>query len=178
MYPKEFELLVLEWLSLRLPRDFRAFHRKKYTGKTRQVYEIDISFEGDMGGLNFVTLVECKMYAPNRRVEAAEINEFGARLRDIGAHKGLLATTSGFQSGVYTLAEAERIALLLVRDASVQFALHRDEKAVTALQCTPLSPSSLLACTRVIANDECLSLSGLSGPSFLAALLEKMSTRF
>jgi hypothetical protein len=42
-----------------------------------------------------------------------DILTFSYRLRDIGANKGLLVTTSGFQAGVHKIAKAERIALLL-----------------------------------------------------------------
>jgi hypothetical protein len=39
--------------------------------------------------------------------------EFSYRLRDIGAHKGLIVTTQGFQERAVSVAKAERIGLLV-----------------------------------------------------------------
>lgn len=88
-----------------------AFHLKKYRGKSGQEHEIDVSFEVALGELDLLILVECKEYA--RKVGVEDIMTFSYRMQDIGAHKGLIVTTTGFQEGAVKIAKAQRIGLLV-----------------------------------------------------------------
>lgn len=115
MTPKDYERLVKSLTStifdgLRA----QAFHLKKYRGKSGQEYEVDVSFEVAVDTLEFLVLVECKRYKD--RVGVDEITSFAYRLRDIGAHKGIVVSPGGFQKGAVQVAKAERIALLVARD--------------------------------------------------------------
>lgn len=88
-------------------------HRRKWQGKrTGQPHEIDLSFEFNKAGVRFLVLIECKHYGRNVGVE--DIAEFAYKLDDIGAHKGILVTTHGFQKGVFAVANAAGIALVKV----------------------------------------------------------------
>ncbi len=93
-------------------RKFQAFHLKKYIGKSGQKNEIDVSFEFEVAGLDFLVLVECKDYG-GRKVGVEDISAFAYRLRDIGGQKGVMVTTNGFQKGATTVAQAEGIGLLV-----------------------------------------------------------------
>jgi tetratricopeptide (TPR) repeat protein len=94
--------------------DVIVHQRKKYEGRrSRQQYEIDVSFEFTKAGVRFLVLVECKFYSKN--VEVGDATEFAYKLEDIGAHKGILVSTHGFQRGVFNVALASGIALVVVR---------------------------------------------------------------
>jgi hypothetical protein len=110
-----YELIVKKLLQSKLKAeglaDLKAFHLKKYKGKSGQDHAIDVSFEVKLGELELLFLVECKEY--KRRAGADDMMEFLYRIRDIGAHKGILVTTHGFQEGAVALAKAERVGLLI-----------------------------------------------------------------
>jgi anti-anti-sigma factor len=120
MTPEEYEKTVLEVLRRRLAEDCpnvvpRVFHRKKHQGKSGQVHEIDISAELDLLDVRLLFLVECKEYA-TRSVDNQDVVTFAYRINDVGAHKGIIATTVGFQEGAKKTAASEGIALVLVSD--------------------------------------------------------------
>jgi hypothetical protein len=95
--------------------DVVVHHRKQYVGKqSGQPYEIDVSFEFTKAGVNFLVLVECKCYSA--KVEVADATAFAFKLQDIGAQKGILVTTVGFQKGVFNIAVASGIALVIVTE--------------------------------------------------------------
>jgi ribosomal protein L40E len=72
---------------------------------------IDIVIETQLAGLNILILVECKYY--KRRVEIADVLEFAERLDDVGAQKGAIVTTVGFQDGATKVARGRGIALIV-----------------------------------------------------------------
>jgi hypothetical protein len=81
-----------------LSRGIEVFRRRKFVGRrSRRKIVIDVSFEMDYGGFTVLFLVECKLYS--RKVEVGDIEEFRTKIEDIGAHKGLVFSTIGFQSG-------------------------------------------------------------------------------
>jgi hypothetical protein len=118
---QHYELLVQRLLQTKLRQDglgtLVAFHRKKYKGKSGQNHEIDVSFEVKIGDLNILFCVECKHYT--RKVGVDDAMAFAFRLQDIGANKGLIVTTAGFQAGTVTVARASRIALVIVAHGQI-----------------------------------------------------------
>jgi predicted helicase len=64
------------------------------------------------GGADLLVLVECKHY--KHRVPVDDVEEFHSKIDDIGAQKGILITTVGFQSGALKAAKGRRIALALL----------------------------------------------------------------
>lgn len=93
--------------------NLKGYHLKKYLGKSGQEHAIDVSFETTLSDLRLLILVECKHYA--RSVGVEDVLTFAYRLRDVGAHKGIIVTTQGFQEGAVQVARAEGIALLLAK---------------------------------------------------------------
>jgi hypothetical protein len=116
-----YELMVEKLLQTKLSAegfaDLKAFHLKKYKGKSGQDHAIDVSFEVKLGELELLFLVECKEY--KRKAGVDDMMQFIYRLRDIGAHKGILVTTHGFQEGAMTIAKAERVGLLVAAKGQV-----------------------------------------------------------
>ena len=102
MLPEDFEQKVEQILRDRVNAQCpgivpNVFHRKRYLGTSGHDHEIDVSAELSVAGVRIVVAVECKKY--KARVGVDDALEFAQRLQDIGAHKGIIATTNGFQEG-------------------------------------------------------------------------------
>src|SRR5512133_1410571 len=115
--PTEFELVVKDLLE----EAGAAVTNFKVTGS--QVlqasdgdYQIDATAEFEILGAKFVTLVECKRHQDPIKREIVQILE--GKLRSLGAHKGMIFSTSGFQKGAVEFARAHGIALVYVQSGS------------------------------------------------------------
>ena len=77
-------------------------------------YQIDLYATFTALGAEIKVLCECKQYkSPVKRETVATLD---AKLKSLGAHKGILLSTSGFQSGAKEYAAAHGIALFQVYD--------------------------------------------------------------
>ncbi|MBM3236168.1 restriction endonuclease [Candidatus Poribacteria bacterium] len=117
--PTQYEKIVHELFSTELAKhvnlsDFKMFHDKKYLGKSGHEHQIDVSAELKIAGVKVLILIECKRYA--HRVGIDDVMEVATRLDDIGAHKGILVTTEGFQGGAVKMAKSKGIALVKACD--------------------------------------------------------------
>ena len=92
-------------------------HDQKVQGKSGHQHQIDVLAEFYVAGLRFLVAVECKMYL-TRRVGIDEILEVSSRIEDIGAHKGVIVTTQGFQEGALTFAKSRGIGLIKLDTAT------------------------------------------------------------
>jgi hypothetical protein len=115
----QYEKIVKELLDAEIkaelnPKNYQIFHNKKYEGKSGQLHQIDVAIEAKIAGIEILIIVECKHY--NKKISMNEILVFTARIDDISAHKGIMVTTIGFQSGVEKIARAKKIALVVVKD--------------------------------------------------------------
>jgi restriction system protein len=114
--PKEYEIQVVEWISC-LGADlseFRVEHLAHLPG-TGGEYEIDAVAEFSIfQGARVVVLIECKRY--NRPVEREVILSLYSKLHDVGAHKAMIFSTSGFQKGALEYAAAHGIATITFID--------------------------------------------------------------
>ena len=106
-----------------------VFHGKEYEGRiTGRKIKVDVSFVLSIaGGVSLLVLVECKHYG--HRVPVDDVEEFHSKLDDIGAQKGILVTTIGFQEGAVKAARGRRIALALLTAAAqpgeIQYVVNR-----------------------------------------------------
>ena len=90
-----------------------VYHQKVYTGRVSQRdIKVDVSFNYSVAGSKLLFLVECKYY--RHSVSVDEVEEFHSKIDDIGAHKGILVTTVGFQEGAIKTAQGRGIALALL----------------------------------------------------------------
>lgn len=111
--PTEFELLIKEYLESTVKdlKSFRARH-DVHLLKSDGNYQIDIYAEFEVLGVNFKVLVECKRHKSDIKREVVQV--LYDKLRATGAQKGLIFSTSGFQSGACKFAEHHGIALIRV----------------------------------------------------------------
>jgi hypothetical protein len=116
MHFTDYEAFVASVVSdLKLSRDIRVFQQREFVGRhTGRKTFIDVSFEMDYSGFTVLFLVECKLYS--RKVEVGDIEVFRTKIDDIGAHKGIVFSTIGFQSGAVQAAKAYGIGLARLSD--------------------------------------------------------------
>ena len=90
-------------------------YKQPYTGvRTGRQIITDVSFALDVAGSKLLFIVECKCYT--HKVSVDEVEEFRTKLDDLNAHKGIMVTTVGYQSGALKTAEAYGIALAQITD--------------------------------------------------------------
>lgn len=120
--PTDFERWVLMWMrewAKRQNLSIDAKHQGVIAGDGGD-YVIDILLELALfDGARILILVECKHQ--KRPVERAELLVLEGKLRDVGGHKGMLFSTSGFQSGAISYATARAIATVTVVDGSTLY---------------------------------------------------------
>jgi hypothetical protein len=89
-------------------------HQRVYTGRvSKRDIKVDVSFNYTIAeGADVLFLVECKYY--NHSVPVDDVEEFHSKIDDIGAHKGIMVTTVGFQDGAIKTARGRGIALALL----------------------------------------------------------------
>ena len=88
-----------------------AVHSSRhYRGRSGHNHQIDVSVDLTVASFRILILFECKHY--KRTVSVEDLLAFAQRLSDIGAHKGVVVSTVGFQEGAKKVAEAHGIALV------------------------------------------------------------------
>lgn len=94
-------------------QDVQVFRLREFVGRTsgRRI-RVDISFETQVLGTQVLVLAECKHL--ERNVEAGDVVKFYGDLQDIGAHKGVIFTSVGYQEGAIKVAESHGIALVVL----------------------------------------------------------------
>lgn len=113
---QEYERIVADIIrQLETDEKVAVTHHARYRGKSGHVHVTDIAVQFVKLGVQFIVLVECKYW--NRKVGVQEVMVLSSRLNDVGAHKGILVTTEGFQKGAFALAKDRGIALVLCKDA-------------------------------------------------------------
>ena len=97
--------------------DFTITHNKKietYDGK----YQIDVYAEFTALNSKIKVLCECKQYTSSIKRET--VTALHNKLNSIGANKGIIFSTSDFQSGAIQYAKAHGIALITVEDNTLK----------------------------------------------------------
>lgn len=119
--PTEFERLVRNWIVSQGGEltNLEVTHDAKIEAYD-STYQIDVlaKFQA-FGGADFTVLIECKKY--QGAVEREQVQVLHGKVGSVGAHKGMLFTTSGFQSGAIKYAAAHGIALVSVADGAAAF---------------------------------------------------------
>jgi restriction endonuclease Mrr len=109
----EFELFCLdvlkEYANKECLTDFSITHNKKIKTNDGE-YQIDIYTEFVALSVRFKVVVECKRTI--RPIEREKVVALSDKVRSIGAHKGILISTSGFQSGAIEYSKIHGIALI------------------------------------------------------------------
>ena len=115
MTPTEFERCCLDILSGYAEEEhlngFEITHNKIIKASDGR-YQIDVYAKFTAMGARFKILCECKKY--KYRVGREKVAVLHRKLDSIGAQKGILISTSDFQSGALEYAKAHGIALIII----------------------------------------------------------------
>ncbi|MFV1943567.1 restriction endonuclease [Pseudomonas luteola] len=144
--PTEFEQFVRAALDAMGHHmfDYRSEHQELIRGVDGE-YEIDVTARFSALGMNFLILVECKHYKSAIKRETLQI--LHDRMRSIGAQKGALFSTSGFQSGALEYARIHGIATVKIEQGKSTF-------MTKSLGNRPLQPSGdIESVTGCLVND-------------------------
>ncbi|SHS97691.1 Restriction endonuclease [Mycobacteroides abscessus subsp. abscessus] len=82
-------------------------------------YQIDGYIEFTVMGIKYKTIVECKHY--KSAITREKVQVLYGKIQSIGAQKGILISTSNFQSGAMEYARAHGIALIQITEAGTNF---------------------------------------------------------
>jgi restriction system protein len=119
--PKEYERQVLEWVEGSEDRisDVQVSQRDLVEGDSGE-YEIDVHAELSLfQGAQLKVLIECKRWS--HPVPRDELLTLKGKLEDIGAHKGMMFTTSRFQRGALNYAKTEGIAAVEFKSGGASY---------------------------------------------------------
>lgn len=83
-------------------------------GKSGANHEIDVYWQFEIAGKIYKTAVECKHY--NSTIEKGHVQEFWAKLDDIGDISGIMATKKGYQKGALTFGHYNKIEMLIIKE--------------------------------------------------------------
>jgi len=120
--PSRFIDQLLDW------REFETFVQAMYAEDPNLIVEHDVTEEGKSGARRqtdvkvtqrtklhtYVTLVECKRW--REKVDRQRVDVLGANIEDLGASKGVIFTTSGYEAGAEKYAKSKNIDLFVIRD--------------------------------------------------------------
>ena len=111
--PTEFKLLVKEFLegTGKELKNFNITHDAHLIASDGE-YQIDVFAEFEVLGVTIAVLVECKRHKNEIKREVVQL--LFDKLRATGAHKGIIFSTSSFQSGAFQFAKEHGIALIRV----------------------------------------------------------------
>lgn len=121
MKPSEFEKYALQILEQQTEglKNVKIVHDKvieAYDGN----YQLDGYIEFEAMGVLYKTIVECKHYKyPISREIVQKVYD---NLRAVGAQKGIIISTSNFQSGAIKYAKIHGIALIQLTESGSEFA--------------------------------------------------------
>jgi hypothetical protein len=89
-------------------------HDVQLIGRSGAPRQIDVLIRHKQGLYEHLVIAECKYW--NSRVERLHVDALATTVREVGAARGVMFSTKGFQSGAITQAKYENIDLFVVRD--------------------------------------------------------------
>ena len=118
--PEEFEKYSLELLSEQTKdlENLKIEHNRVIEAFDGN-YQIDGYIEFTVMGIKYKTLVECKHYKSSITREKVQI--LYEKIQSLGAQKGILISTSNFQSGAIQYASIHGIALIQLTEADIHY---------------------------------------------------------
>lgn len=116
----EFEQFVIKLLTEGFKsRNNITFKHNEIIKTSEGNYQIDGTIRFEMLGVKYLTLVECKMY--KSPISREKVQVLFDKLRATGAQKGILVSTSYFQSGAVEYASSHGIALVQIIEGKLTY---------------------------------------------------------
>lgn len=111
---REYELFVKEYFETQLRKSFNANievnHQEDLKTVTGREYNIDLNYKFRVGGVDYLTIIECKHWKST--ITRDLILTVKEKANDLAAHKSILVTTKGFQSGAIEYAKEKGVGLI------------------------------------------------------------------
>ncbi|HBF0843071.1 restriction endonuclease [Clostridioides difficile] len=119
--PEEFEKYSLDILAEQTKNlENLKIEHNKWIQVSDGNYQIDGYIEFEVMGVKYKTIVECKHYKTS--ISREKVQVLCGKIQSLGAQKGILISTSNFQSGAIEYAKIHGIALIQLTDADINFA--------------------------------------------------------
>lgn len=93
--------------------EYRSEHQEVVQGLDGE-YEIDVTVRFSAFGMDFLVLIECKHH--KNRIKRDVLQVLQSRVASVGAQKGIVFSTAGFQSGAIEYAKAHGLGTVQVVD--------------------------------------------------------------
>jgi len=106
-----FEQLIAE---LNKTGDVSVEHNVVLVGRSGAPRQIDVLIRHKQGLYEHLVVAECKFW--NTPVDRATVDSLATTIREVGASRGVIFSSKGFQSGAITQAKADHVDLFHVRD--------------------------------------------------------------
>ena len=118
--PREFELATKEWLesSGQMLKNIEVTHDVNMEAHDG-TYQVDVLATFEALGAEFKVIVECKKH--KNAIPRSMVQILHDRVRSLGAQKGILFATTGFQSGAIKYATEHGIALVSLVDGDANY---------------------------------------------------------
>jgi restriction system protein len=118
--PIEFERAVQQILDSAgvVLKDYKSEHLPSLSGFDGD-YVIDVAVTFSALDADFLVIVECKH--EKRRTERQDIQILHSKVQSLGAHKGMVFSTAGFQEGAIQYAELHGIALVQIAKGATTY---------------------------------------------------------
>jgi hypothetical protein len=94
--------------------DVRVERDATLIGRSGAPRQIDVLLRHKQGLYEHLVVVECKYW--NRNVERSDVDSLVRTVHEVGASRGVIFSSKGFQSGAITQAEHDKIDLFTVRE--------------------------------------------------------------
>ncbi len=101
-------------------------HKKYYSPDRCGKITVDISIEtkfDDTEEYSLLTIIECKNYS--KAVDVSDVEEFRDKIRQIGANKGFLITSSKFTETGINIAKKSGITLCILKNEDLDYVKYR-----------------------------------------------------
>jgi Restriction endonuclease len=93
-------------------------HNGVLPGRSGAPRQIDVLIRHKQGLYEHLVVAECKYW--NSPVERLHVDALATTVREVGASRGVIFSTKGFQSGAITQAKHDNIDLFVVRDLTAE----------------------------------------------------------
>ncbi len=118
MTPEEYEIFVKKDFETRLHKELgypvAVKHLEKLVAPDGNEHVIDLNYEFIIGGAKYLNIVECKHW--NKLVTREALMALKTRQDNLRAHKAIMVTNGGFQTGAIKFAQTHNIGLIVLRE--------------------------------------------------------------
>lgn len=111
----EYEEFVERVIREKEAENWSVTRQKALSSSTGRKILFDVVMEMQIElGFRITIVLECKCWS--KRINVGLVQEFKAKLLEVGSPRGIMVTTAGYQSGAVQYASENGIGLLVLRD--------------------------------------------------------------